>query len=206
MNRTASCCLHVLIWGTTFGASIQASGPVVLLVGPPGSGKTTQAELLKKDFGMTVISAEDLIARNRQAFQKFKNPAIEGVDLHLDPALNKLVEETLGMTDLSRGVVLDGYPAAKTHADYLAGLRTKFNLSRALVIHLRVPDNVVRKRLKKQKIADLEQQLKNYHREFDFVRSYFPQADIRDVDGTKRRGSVAKEIRKLLQTQSGGGS
>ena len=72
-------------------------------------------------------------------------------------------------------------------------------IRKALVIHLRVPDGVARKRLAKEKIPDLEQQFKDYHREFDFACIYFPQADIRDVDGTKRPDAVAKEIRNLLQ-------
>ena len=46
---------------------------------------------------------------------------------------------------------------------------------------------------------DVEQELKDYHREFDFVRDYFPETDIRTVDGTKKVDAVAKEIAKLLQ-------
>jgi hypothetical protein len=67
------------------------------------------------------------------------------------------------------------------------------------VIHLRVPDSVVRERLKDQKRVDLEQQLKDYHREFDFAREYFPEIDIREIDGTEKPEIVAGEIRKLLQ-------
>jgi adenylate kinase family enzyme len=121
------------------------------------------------------------------------------VELRLDPALNHLVEEALGATDLSKGVILDGYPAAKTHADHLAKLREKYSLPKPLVIHLRVPDDMVRKRLKKEKDADVDQRLKDYHREFDFARQYFPESDIREIDGTKKPAAVAKEIRALLQ-------
>ena len=45
---------------------------------------------------------------------------------------------------------------------------------------------------------DLDQQLKDYHRELDFAREYFPEADIRDVDGTRKPAVVAGEVRKLL--------
>jgi adenylate kinase len=177
---------------------MSAAGPLVLLVGSPGSGKSTQAEILRKERGMTIISADDLIARNRQAFEKLRNPALDGVDVRQDPAVNRLVEEALGNTDLSKGVIIDGYPAAKNQADFLSDLRKKLDLPKALVIHLRVPDKVLRKRMAKQKVPDIEQQLKDYHREFDFIRSYFPESDIRDVDGDKKPKSVAKEIRKLL--------
>jgi adenylate kinase family enzyme len=121
------------------------------------------------------------------------------VEPRVDPVLNRLVEEALASVEVSRGVILDGYPAAKNHGDHLTVLREKFNLSKPLVIHLRVPDSVVRERLKDQKRVDLEQQLKDYHREFDFAREYFPEIDIREIDGTEKPETVAGEIRKLLQ-------
>lgn len=80
----------------------------------------------------------------------------------------------------------------------MLGVRERLNLPKALVIHLRVPDDVLRKRMKKENIPDVEQQLKDYHRELDFAREYFPQADLHDVDGTKSPAKFAKEIRKLL--------
>jgi adenylate kinase len=187
-----------LCWASVASA-MTAAGPVVLLVGPPGSGRTTQAEFLKNSFGMTVVAAQDLIERNQQKFQKYKIPALQGVSPHLDPALNALVEEALSRADLSKGVVLDGYPASKIQADFLADLREKFNLPRPIVIHLSAPDDVARKRLKNQNRPELEQELKDYHREFDFLREYFPEADIRTVDASKRRADVAKEIRKIVQ-------
>jgi adenylate kinase family enzyme len=100
-------------------------------------------------------------------------------------------------------VVLDGYPAAKNHGDHLNVLRERLNLSKPVVIHLRLPDDVVRRRLKKQKGRDLDQELKDYHREFDFAREYFPETDIHDVDGSKKPSAVAAEIRKRLQGQGG---
>jgi adenylate kinase len=178
-------------------SAAYAAGPVVLVVGPPGSGRSTQSAILKKDLGMAVISADELIARNPQHFQKSRTPSLQGVDPHLDPAMNELVEAALKSTDLSKGVVLDGYPASKIQGDFLRGL---LELPRAIVIHLNVPDDVVRKRLKSQS-RDIEQELKDYHREFDFVRQYFPEADIRAVDGTKPPAAVAKQIRKVLESR-----
>ena len=57
-------------------AGAQTAGPLMVLIGPPVSGKTTQAQVLQKERGMAVISVEDLIAQNRQAFQKFRRPQI----------------------------------------------------------------------------------------------------------------------------------
>jgi adenylate kinase len=190
--------LGILVPGLALFLNGQATGPIVVLIGPPGSGKTTQTEILRKERGMVIISADDLIARNQQAFAKFKNPRIQGMEPRVDPALNRLVEEALTSVDRSKGVVLDGYPAAKSHGDYLVLLREKLSLTKPVVIHLRVPDSVVLQRLKERKREELDQQLKDYHREFDFAREYFQETDIQEIDGTKKPEEVAAEIRKLL--------
>jgi len=147
---------------------------------------------------MALVSSDELIEQNHQAFEKFRQPTIHGVEPHLDPALNRLVEEKLGSLDLSNGVILDGYPASKEQGDYLANMRQQLNLPKPVIIHLRVPDTVVRKRLKNESPEDIEQRLKDYHRELDFARIYFPQADIHEVDGTKSPEAVAKAIRKAF--------
>jgi len=183
---------------TAAASPASAAGPVVLIIGPPGSGRTTQAEYLKRDLGMSVISVDDLIAHNHDKFQKYRIPALQGVDPHLDPALDSLVKDALIKADASKGVVLDGYPASKLQADFLTDLRRKLQLPPVTVIHLTVPDNVVISRLSGQK-RDVEQELKDYHREFDFIREYFPDANIHGVDGTRKPDDVAKEIRTLVQ-------
>lgn len=180
-------------------ANAQPSGQLVVLVGPPGAGKTTQANILKKEFGMAVIYPDELIAQNRSAFAKYDEPGIHGVEPRLDPALNPLIEAKLRSLDLSKGVVLDGYPAAKDQGDFLAKLVPDLGLPRPIVIVLQVPDDVARKRLVAENATGIDQGLKDYHRELDFARVYFPQANIHDIDGTKSREDVAKEIRKVLQ-------
>jgi adenylate kinase len=203
-NRTvfadlSSVLLPVLLASFAVPSYGQGGVPLIMLIGPPGSGKTTQAEILRKEFGMTVISADDLIRRNRQAFEKSKSPQLQGVELRVDPVLNRLVDEALASADRSKGVIFDGYPAAKIHGDYLPTLIKKYGLQKLVVIHLRVPDGVVTKRLKSQNRPDLEQELKDYHREMDFAKNYFPEADIRDVDGSKSVSDVAKAIRRNLR-------
>lgn len=178
-----------------------AQGPILILIGSPSAPETAQAEILHRDFGMTVISADDLIEQNKDKFERFKNPILNGVEPRLDPALNGLVEQELKKADLSRGVVLNGYPASTSQGEFLVKLRDTMKLPRALVIHLQIPDDEVRKRLAAQKATDIDQQLKDYHREFDFAKTYFPQTDLHDVDGTQSPEAIAAEIRKLMSAR-----
>jgi adenylate kinase len=147
---------------------------------------------------MALVSADELIEQNRQAFENSRHPTIQGVEPHVDPVLNRLVREKLGSLDLSKGVILDGYPASKEQGDYLASLKQELRLPKPVIIQLRVPDSVVRKRLKRENPEAVNQRLKDYHRELDFARLYFPQADIHDIDGTKSPAAVRKEIREVL--------
>ena len=147
---------------------------------------------------MAIISVEELIGQNRQAFQRFRRPEIEGIEPRLDPVLNRLVAERLQTLDRSKGVILDGYPASKEQGDHLTSLIAQFRFSGLIILQLRVDDAVVRKRAAKSGSPDVEQGLKDYHRELDFVRTYFPQTRIHEIDGAKSAPQVAKEIRKAL--------
>ena len=188
------------LFGLAAAVPAQSAGPLVVLIGPPASGKTTQAQILQKERGMSVISVEDLISQNRQAFQKFSRPEIEGVEPRLDPVLNRLVADRIRTIDRSKGVILDGYPASKEQGDHLSSLIAKFKFSGPIVLQLRVTDAAVRKRAPKGGSQDVEQGLKDYHRELDFAQTYFPQDRIHEIDGSKPARQVAKEIRRVLVT------
>jgi adenylate kinase len=181
-----------------------AQGRVVLLIGPPASGKSTQAAFLQKQYGFAVVSADDLIEANPQAFNKRKATGVDNIEPHSDPVMNELVREKVKGLDLSKGLVLDGYPATKDHADYLVKLRNELGLTQpATIIQLEVPDDVIRKRVKKSKDPAytpnvLEQRLKDYRRELEMIHLYFPQATIHKVDGTKNAATVSKSIQSIL--------
>ena len=188
----------VALLGLATAAGAQSSGPLVVLIGPPASGKTTQAQILQKERGMAVISVEDLIAQNRGAFEKFRQPEIQGVEPRLDPVLNRLVDERIRAVDRAKGVVLDGYPASKEQGDHLTSLLKEFRFSGPVVLQLRVSDAEVRTRARKSGGADVEQGLKDYHRELDFAQTYFPQDHVHEIDGARSIEQVANEIRKVL--------
>src|SRR5690349_4607859 len=106
----------LLVWMTT-AMMANAARPVILLIGPPGAGKTTQSSALSKDIGMPDISVDELIAANSGEFKQKSSPGIAAQDPRVDPDVNRLVEEKLRSLDLSNGVIFDGYPAAVIHAD-----------------------------------------------------------------------------------------
>jgi adenylate kinase len=184
-----------------FGAADQRF--IIVLIGPTGAGKTTQSEFLKQGFGIPTIAADDLARENPAALAKYREPGIDPGTPATSPALNDLVAGRLSKMDLTKGVVLDGYPATKDQADHLTVLVKKLNLPSPVIIHLQVPDNVARERLRQRKRDDdtpeqIERRLADYHRELEMLSAYYPKANIWTIDGTKPITEVSDTIRSIL--------
>ena len=112
--------------------------------------------------------------------------------------MNELVEEALKSTDLSKGVVLDGYPASKIQGDFLTGLLDTAARSR------HPPERAGRRGAKAAQESEPARHRAGTQGLSPRVRLYppiFPEADIRTVDGTKPPAEVAKQIRKMLESR-----
>src|SRR5690242_15701956 len=176
---------------------------VVVLIGPTGSGKTTQAAFLQRRYGLPTIAADDLIKQHPEALKKYQTPGIDPGVPQSNPALNDLVHDRISQMDAKKGFVLDGYPATKDQADHLEAMVKEMGLPSPVIIVLEIPDKIALKRDKKRGREDdtpaqIERRLKDYHREMDFVRTYYPEANIKTVDGTKPIAEVSKAIEALL--------
>lgn len=179
---------------------------VVILMGPTGSGKSTQTEILKKRLGIPSIAVDDLIRENPSIFAKSKTAKDSSSPPQTNPAVDPLIDAALGKLDLTKGVVLDGYPASREQADHLAQLVRTNALPEPVVIQLDVNDDIVRERLKKRGRPDdtpelISERLKQYHRELDMVRSYYPKANIWTIDGAKSPAEVSDTIRAILNDE-----
>jgi adenylate kinase len=167
------------------GAAAQGPGKglVIVLVGPPGSGKTTQAELLVKKYGIPVLAGHELRAKAGNSPEK----------------LNTLLREQVLHAERQKGFVLDGYPATRAEADFLGKLVTEAGLPQPIVIQIDVPDAEVRRRMKGSADADFEKRLAEYHKELEMAQSYYPKADIWVIIGTLPPNEVFRTIMALIQ-------
>ncbi len=200
----------IAILGMILGAAAQSQSPdkryLVVLIGPTGSGKSTQAEFLKKRFGIPTIAVDDLIAANPAALTKYRSAGINPGPPQLNPAIDELVAAKISSLDLTKGVALDGYPASKDQADHLAALAAKQKLPPPIIIQIDLPDDVARQRAMNRKRADdspalIEERLKNYHREMDMIRSYYPEANIWTIKGDKSIAEVSSTIEAILKDE-----
>ena len=96
-------------------------GPV-LLIGPPGVGKGTQAKALMAEFSVPQISTGDLLRDHRARRTELGLAASELIDkgiLVSDHLVNEMVAARLALPDCSRGYILDGFPRTLPQADWL---------------------------------------------------------------------------------------
>jgi adenylate kinase len=127
----------------------------LILFGPPGSGKGTQAKLLRQALGIAHISTGDML-RERVAAGDALGMEGAGVmqsgGLVPDALVNRMVEERIDQPDCEKGFILDGYPRTVDQARLLGGLLAARGGNPAdallpLVVHLKVDYNVIIARL-----------------------------------------------------------
>jgi len=153
----------------------------LVLFGPPGSGKGTQAKLLMQCLGVPQISTGDMLREHIQAGDSV-GLQVSGImrsgALVADDQVNALVEERLARPDCERGFILDGYPRTRRQAEALCQWLMARGIDE-LVIHLLVDYNKVITRLTGRRQCPQCGTLYN-------LVSKPPKADEAcDLDGTK---------------------
>ena len=193
-----------VLWAQTASPPAQPAPlpPVIILIGPPLSGKTTLVDSITRTYNVPNISVEDLIKDNAEELERLRGQGMSMAEMRYDPAMSRYVRERLKSADLSHGIALDGYPATLVQAEdlskMLAGMKVK-----PIAFQLAIPDDVIRERAKKtgresDRSQILEQRIKDYHREMDAISLYFPNANIVAVDANKSEAEVWKAIQAGL--------
>ena len=119
----------------------SAAVKVLLLLGPPGSGKGTQAERLAKHLNIPAISTGEMIRAEVRAGTELgkKAQAIMVTGALLDDAtVNDIVASRLAQPDVAAGFMLDGYPRSVPQAEYLGALLARLGYPQPTVIHIDV--------------------------------------------------------------------
>ena len=115
----------------------------LILFGPPGAGKGTQAKLLAAKLGIPHISTGDMFrdhkARGTAIGLKVK-AIMDAGGLVTDDITNAMVEERLGRPDVAQGCLLDGYPRTVGQAQFLDGVLGKLGRSVSKVISYEVSE------------------------------------------------------------------
>lgn len=122
----------------------------IVMLGPPGAGKGTQAKELAQALDLVHISTGDLFRENLKNQTKLGQLAqgyMNKGELVPDDVTVRMVEERLARPDCEKGAVLDGFPRTPAQADALESLLEEFGAGVKVVPYIKVPDEVLVERL-----------------------------------------------------------
>src|SRR6266700_7953266 len=157
----------------------------VLLLGPQGAGKGTQAKRISAEYGIPHIASGEILRAEMQAGtelgQRVRDVYDRG-DLVSDDLVIELIRTRLEQPDTQEGFILDGFPRTTVQAEALDAMFAEIGRAFSVVFALQIPDEVAVERLTRR--AGLEgreddtpeairKRLEHYHRETEPLVEYY---------------------------------
>jgi adenylate kinase len=190
------------------GAPLAAAPPfdfVLVLLGPPGAGKSTQAKRVAGKYHVKTISLAELLKKSSGAKLK-NNPLAAGIEtgemLSTDEAL-LLIRRRLEKGDMRPGFVLDGFPHDLNQAKQLRAMLNELGYHAFKVVLLDVPDAVAQERMLRRKRAgddeaNAKRRLAEFRQNMEEVRAHLGERAFKVVDGTRTEAQVFKDVETAI--------
>ena len=190
----------------------------LILLGPPGAGKGTQAARLVEKYAIPQLSTGDMlraaVANGTEVGLKAK-AIMDSGGLVSDDVVNQIVSERIDEPDAAKGFILDGYPRTVAQAEALSAMLAGKGIALDAVIELKVVEDELVKRIEKraaetaaaggQVRADdnaeaFRKRLEEYRAKTAPLSEYYAgQGELRAVDGMADMDAVTTEIEKILE-------
>ena len=188
----------------------------LIIMGPPGAGKGTQAVRIAERFGIPAISTGDI----------FRNNIKDGTDLGRqveeilksggyvpDEMTNRIIEDRLGWVDAAPGFLLDGYPRTPGQVEFLDQVLAGHGHALDGVLELNVDEEAVVSRLLKRaeiegRADDTEEVIRErmaiYHKETaPLIAIYEEHGVLIKVDGMGTVDEVTERVSKAVESMTG---
>ncbi len=189
----------------------------LILLGPPGAGKGTQAQRLVEKHGIPQLSTGDML----RAAVAAKTPVglkakavMDAGELVSDAIVNAIVAERIDQPDCARGFILDGYPRTLPQADAVEAMLAERGTKLDVVIELVVDDKaLVGRILKRAEEANaagqpvrkddnaevFDERLREYYKKTAPLIGYYYAKDLlKSTDGMADMNSVTEAIEAIL--------
>ncbi|KAB2669461.1 adenylate kinase [Ochrobactrum sp. LMG 5442] len=189
----------------------------LILLGPPGAGKGTQAGLLTKKHGIPQLSTGDMLraaVAQQSEIGKRAKAVMDAGQLVSDEIVNQIVSERIDAPDCANGFILDGYPRTVPQAQALGTMLAGKGLKLDAVIELKVDENALVKRMESrvnETIAKggqvrsddnpeaFRKRLVEYREKTAPLSSYYAgTGELRVINGMASVEEVTAEIERIL--------
>ncbi len=190
----------------------------LILLGPPGAGKGTQAQRLVDKHGIPQLSTGDMLRAAVKAeteIGKRAKAVMDAGELVSDEIVNGIVGERIDAPDCAKGFILDGYPRTLAQADAVESMLSGKGIALDAVIELVVDDRAlvgrIVKRAEEAKAAGqpirkddnpavFEERLREYYKKTaPLIGYYHAKRLLRGVDGMAAIDAVSAEIEEILK-------
>ena len=138
----------------------------VILLGPPGAGKGTQAKELARRYGVPHLSTGDMLRENiakGTPLGELAEPVMKRGDLVPDSIVLKMVAERIDRPDCAHGFVFDGFPRTVAQAQWLGELLKQHGYERAIVVHLAIDPAKLLKRITGRRMCKVGGEIYNIY-------------------------------------------
>jgi adenylate kinase len=193
----------------------------LILLGPPGAGKGTQAQRLVEKHGIPQLSTGDMLRAAVKAGTEVGKRAKAVMDaggLVSDEIVNQIVSDRIVEPDAARGFILDGFPRTVPQAEALTRILAEKGLDLDAVIELKVDESALLKRIEKR-VADtiaaggqvraddnpesFKKRLDEYREKTAPLSQYYAgTGELRTLDGMADMDAVTAEIEELVASSA----
>lgn len=189
----------------------------LILLGPPGAGKGTQAQRLVDKYGIPQLSTGDMLRAAVSAGTEvgLKAKAVmDAGELVSDEIVNAIVSERIDAPDCAKGFILDGYPRTLAQADAVAAMLDSKGIALDAVIELVVDDKALVGRIVKRAEEAVaagqtprkddnpqvfDERLREYYKKTaPLLGYYYAKGMLKGVDGMASIDDVTAQIDKVL--------
>ncbi|NIK74436.1 adenylate kinase [Thermonema lapsum] len=185
----------------------------LVLFGPPGAGKGTQSKKLIDRYGLVHISTGDLFRKHLSEGSPLGQLAqqyMERGELVPDQVVIDMVADKIRAHQGAKGFIFDGFPRTVSQAEALDEMLKEFNTSVSIMVALDVPEEELKKRLKKraelegrvddQDEAKINNRIRVYLEETLPVASYYEkQGKLRKINGVGEIDEIFAKICKAIE-------
>jgi adenylate kinase len=184
----------------------------ILLLGPQGSGKGTQAQRIAASYGLPHIATGDMLRQSIAAgtdLGRRVKPILDRGELVPDELMIDVIRERLSSDDVEDGFVLDGFPRTMVQAEALDRMLREIDKTPTIVLQLEVPEEecVARllKRAEQENRTDdtpeaIRTRLALYRQETEpLVEYYRAQGNLVGIHGDRPVDEVFEEIQQALE-------